>query len=524
LRGAGVAGAALLLPRWASGADDGGGVKVSIFHTTDLHGHIIPTESYEGVGDLGGLARCAAQIRQWREESPNHLLIDVGDVYQGTDVGYRTRGKVMVDCLNALRYDAWVVGNHEFDWGIDPFVESLQRSSMPVLAANASLEGRASGTLDPARTPFGKVAPFLLKEVAGFRIGVVGVTTPGLPYWFQPAFIKGFEPTDPIEAVRRAVAELTRRKADAIVLAVHMGTRSRGDDFANHVDALTKAFPATAVVLAGHTHKDIPNQRVNGVLYTQANYFGLNAGRVDLVFDPNTRKLIGVQADTKRMDSSVALDPQVMSLAQADLDASAKVLETPAGKLLDPFSVRSAPGKPSDVERLIATSVAASLAKRGVKVDGVLHGLFSDSDVAPGDKTIGDLWKILPYENFIITGDLSPEELAVVMGEIISGSASKNERNLMGFQVRLETGSGKTRLLGISDANGAPLQGGRRYRIAMNTFDASSGGQRMMKLREIMRSPAARATLQPVQTRDALIDYFADRGSAGVGLSDLKAV
>src|SRR6267378_6080527 len=75
-------------------------VSISIFHTTDLHGHILPTSDYNGNPDRGGLARCARQIKRWQEENPNSILIDIGDVYQGTDVSLRSKGKLMIDLFN----------------------------------------------------------------------------------------------------------------------------------------------------------------------------------------------------------------------------------------------------------------------------------------------------------------------------------------------------------------------------------------------------------------------------------------
>src|SRR5438552_15641941 len=107
-------------------------VCISILHTTDLHGHILPTSDYDGIADRGGLARCVTQIRRWRRQNANSLLIDVGDVYQGTDVSLRNKGELMIDLVNHLEYDGWVVGKHEFDWGIEPFHQALQRSAMPV--------------------------------------------------------------------------------------------------------------------------------------------------------------------------------------------------------------------------------------------------------------------------------------------------------------------------------------------------------------------------------------------------------
>ena len=94
-------------------------VQISILHTTDLHGHILPTTDYAENADLGGLARCVTQIKRWRRQNRNSILIDVGDVYQGTEVALRSKGELMIDLFNHLEYDAWVVGNHEFDWGIE---------------------------------------------------------------------------------------------------------------------------------------------------------------------------------------------------------------------------------------------------------------------------------------------------------------------------------------------------------------------------------------------------------------------
>src|SRR5881227_2620218 len=125
-------------------------VCISILHTTDLHGHILPTSDYDGVTDRGGLARCVTQIRRWRQQNPNSILVDVGDVYQGTEVSLRNKGELMIDLFNHLGYDAWVIGNHEFDWGIEPFHRALQRSTMPVLAANTILERKPAGEFSDA--------------------------------------------------------------------------------------------------------------------------------------------------------------------------------------------------------------------------------------------------------------------------------------------------------------------------------------------------------------------------------------
>src|SRR6266542_4320701 len=201
LRLAGQAGFLSAFPTLASAAAglESDTVCISILHTTDLHGHILPTADYNGTPDCGGLARCATQIRRWRRQNRNSILIDVGDVYQGTDVGLRSKGELMIDLFNHLKYDAWVVGNHEFDWGVEPFQRALERSTMPVLAANTLVEGKPSGDFLEAKHPLAKLQPFTLKEIAGIKLAIIGITTPGMSFWLPREFTRGIDFQQPVE-------------------------------------------------------------------------------------------------------------------------------------------------------------------------------------------------------------------------------------------------------------------------------------------------------------------------------------
>jgi 2',3'-cyclic-nucleotide 2'-phosphodiesterase/3'-nucleotidase len=481
-------------------------VRLSILHTTDLHGHILPTSDYEGHPGLGGLARCATQIARWRRENPNSLLIDIGDLYQGTQFALSDQGETMIDLFNLLRYDAWIVGNHEFDWGMEPFLHAVARSRMPVLAANTVLAGKAAGELDEPGHPCGRIQPFILKEVAGIKIAIIGLTTPGMPFWFLPRLMKGMEFQDPVEAARRAIRQARSLGADAVVLAGHMGLKDRtgGDDFANRAMSLTAEFPEAAVFIAGHTHQAIESRLTNGVILTQADHFGIHIGRVDLLFHRNSKKLLHEEAHTSLMDDRISLDPVVLSRAQAQLDQAALVLAEPIGELAETLSTRAQPGEPSPLASLIAAAVAETLEEQGLPIDGVFHGLFDEHAFRRGRKTIGDIWIVLPYENFLVTAELDPLALKVMMEETFE---SRESRSLAGFRFSL-AGEGLRRLTDLRLADGRPLDAARRYRIAMNTFDASSGGHRFMKLCQILARPEARLTFHPIQSRDALIAYF----------------
>src|SRR5882762_274770 len=356
-------------------------VCISILHTTDLHGHILPTADYNGNPDHGGLARCAAQIRRWRRQNSNSILIDVGDVYQGTDVSLRNKGKLMIDLFNHLKYDAWIVGNHEFDWGMETFINALQRSTMPVLAANTVLDGKPAGASSDSQHPFAKIQPLIVKEMAGIKLAIIGVTTPGMPFWFVPEFTRGIEFQHPVEPVRRAITRAKSEGASVIVISGHMGLKMRtgGDDFANTVMALISEFPEVAVFIAGHTHQAIPSRVTNGTLFTQADHFGIHVGRVDLLFDRNSKKLLHREAICELMDNRFHSDHVIVSRAKSQLAESEAALSQPVGELAETLRGRSRPGSPSDVERLIAEALREALAERNVPVDGVFYCAVDDT-------------------------------------------------------------------------------------------------------------------------------------------------
>jgi 2',3'-cyclic-nucleotide 2'-phosphodiesterase/3'-nucleotidase len=510
LKLAGQAGLLSAFPTLASAAAASAPdtICISILHTTDLHGHILPTADYDGNAGFGGLARCATQIHRWRGQNPNSILIDVGDVYQGTDVSLRNKGKLMIGLFNHLNYDAWIVGNHEFDWGIETFMSALQRSSMPVLAANTSFDGKPAGGLSDSRHPFAKIQPLIIKEIGGIKVAIVGVTTPGMPFWLPSELTRGMEFQHPVEPVRRAIALAKSQGADAIVLAGHMGLKMRtgGDDFANNVMALTSEFPEAVVFIAGHTHQDIPSRVTNGALFTQADHFGIHVGRVDLLFDGSSKKLIHREAICELMDDRVPVDRVILSRAKSQLADSDTALCTPVGEVAETLHSASRPGIPGELEKLIGAAITEALAERNVAVEGVLHGMFDDKVELPaGPVTLNDIWKLLPYENYVVTAQLAPDEIKAVMEEVFT---SHEKRNLLGFEVKTEGRRDACRIVSIALVDGHPLDRGKKYALAFNSFDSRSGGHHFMKLRALLDRPEAERVLHPLQTRDALIEYF----------------
>ncbi|MFM8282363.1 MAG: bifunctional metallophosphatase/5'-nucleotidase [Planctomycetaceae bacterium] len=488
-------------------ADQGKARTVSVFHTTDLHGRILPTSTYDGLDDVGGFARCASCLRQWRRDTPWSLTVDVGDVVQGTAVSLASDGRVMLDLFNLLGYDAWTLGNHDFDWGPESLAGNLAASVAPVLTANLVRGGKPTGSLDGA---WEKVRPWVVREVGGFRIGLIGLITPGLPFWLAPETLGGVEPLPPDESLAKCLAEIAVEKPDAIVVLGHMGYRFQ-DDYANPVREILKKIadgkgPKVDVYLAGHSHQDQPSWTLHDVLCSQASYHGIHCGRVDLTFDLDSRKLVDKRAFTLLMDDRYPLDPVVMDRARPDLARSDEQL---AREVATVNATIGGEGRGSALVQLFCRAFQRALAKRGTPVDGVFHGTFNTGDLKPGRLTVADCWKLIPYENILVTASLTPEEMVEIVRE--DAGDKRSDRTLWPFELILTADGRPGKFL----FEGQPVDPGRRYRIAFNSYDAQSGGRRLFKLREIVSRAGSARALSTIDTRSALIDGLLDMHSIG---------
>lgn len=480
-----ISSAAGSLALAGKGRAQGASSELAIFHTTDLHGHILPTVSYGGESDLGGLARCASQIREWRKQSPENLLLDIGDVYQGTMVSWQTRGKLMIDLFNKMGYDAWVLGNHEFDWGPEVVEEALNRSNMPALAANVKLEGKLVGA-ERDEGLFKKLKPWVIKELGGEKVGVVGLITPGLSAWLRPELLGPLEAVDPAPVLKRCVAELRAEGATKIVVAGHMGFRERGDDYASPLARTLKGSGVDAY-LGAHTHRRNERWLVEGVPCTQASYHGLDCGRVRFMGDLARMEL-------SQMDKSVKFDSMVMEASRGFLESAEKERLRNVGVI--PVDIK---GKDA-VRNFLCESFLAAASKAGQEVDAVFHGTFGGSKIPAGNFSVDDAWELLPYENKMVVGSLSSEELLAVLKE--AGEDRYSDRILIGLEV-IENEKGQPVAI-----KGTPER--ERYRVLFNSYDAQSGGRKLNVLRDSLAKPTAKSHLLPLGTREALIDYVAD--------------
>ena len=260
-------------------------IRLSILHTNDLHSHIdpFPTNDARYAGK-GGLARIATLVEAIRQEEKNVLLLDAGDIFQGTPYFNIFGGEVEFKLMSEIGYDASTMGNHDFDNGILGFDKMLPLANFPFLCGNYNFENTILQD---------KTIPYTIFEKEELKIGVfgVGIELNGL---VDQRLYAETEYLDPIfQANKYAYLLKKELKCDLVICLSHLGFSYRSDKVSDKVLASKSEY--IDIIIGGHTHTflDEPFQQKNihnqAVLIHQVGWAGINLGRIDVVFEKSMK-------------------------------------------------------------------------------------------------------------------------------------------------------------------------------------------------------------------------------------------
>ncbi|MCB0478449.1 MAG: metallophosphatase [Crocinitomicaceae bacterium] len=263
--------------------------RITILHTNDTHSRIDPFPSnHKKYADMGGVARRASLIHQIREEEKNVLLLDAGDIFQGTPYFNFFGGELELKLMTQLGYDAATMGNHDFDNSIEGFAKVQDKAKFPFLCANYDF---TNTVLE------GKTQPNTIFIKDGIRIGVfgVGVELKGL---VSDHLYKETKYIDPISVAQDQVKYLREEKqCDLVICLSHLGYSYSTDKVSDEV--LAQKTKGIDLIIGGHTHtfmekpQVLKNLEEKNVLVNQVGFAGINLGRVDFLFD--SQEISGVQ-------------------------------------------------------------------------------------------------------------------------------------------------------------------------------------------------------------------------------------
>lgn len=265
-------------------------VNITILGTSDLHGTFVPWDYSTDTENLAGsLSQIATQVHKVRAQQPNVILVDAGDTIQGNFVETFKNDKTspMILGFNALDYDVWVMGNHEFDFGLKVLATPLSQFKGTALAGNIFWD---SGK------PY--LPAYKIVERQGVKIGIIGMDTPMTAEFAKGTDrIDGLTFTDPVQAVKKVIQQI-HGQVDAIVLVAHMGIDNENQRPGTGVGDIARANPELAAIVAGHMHVKVDKEVINGVIVTEPDKYGRALSRIDLQFEQQNGKYVLINKDS----------------------------------------------------------------------------------------------------------------------------------------------------------------------------------------------------------------------------------
>jgi 5'-nucleotidase / UDP-sugar diphosphatase len=442
---------------------------VTILYTNDFHSAIDPIPAYwlPGSPNLGGAAQLATLVRTVREKEPGAFLFDSGDLFTGT-LSFLTRGKALVEMTNAMGYDAFAVGNHEFDYGAANCERQMSLASFPTLAANIYYKG----------TKHRFTRPWAIVERRGVRVGVIGVIGLDARSVALPAGIVDLEFTDPVEAVRAGVKEL-EGSVDLVVVLAHQGKTGPEEsdaEFRPEVQRdveedvrLASAVPGIAVLIGGHAHRGLETPIVapgTGTLVVQTYGYGTRLGYLTLrVQDGRVASYDGYLMHVW----SEALEPDPVVTAR--LAPYRALLEREAGQVVGHADVRLVRDYVREsplgdfVADVMRSSTGAELAFENA---GGLR-----ADLPAGDVTRAHVLDALPFDNSVVTLTLSGRQVRALLEQSLS--LERGMMQVSGLKVTYDLSRAVGSRLVKAEVGGHALEDARDYRVATNSFLAQGG-------------------------------------------------
>lgn len=314
-------------------------MTIAVLATSDIHGHLFPT-NYRTQDERNlGLGKLASLIREERHIHPDLLLIDNGDLIQGSPLAsYAVKRGIdihpMISALNELGYDAAVPGNHEFNYGMETLGQAVRDSRFPWLSAGIRLQ-------DSREPALGK--PYLIKHIGGIRVAVLGVTTHYIPCWESPSHIQGLEFHDALETVKEWVPRIrVEEQPDVMIVAYHGGFERdiETGEPAENITGENQAYAMCAevdgidVLITGHQHRLLAGQ-VHGVTVVQPGFNGQAIGKLSLDLTREQERWIIAEkrAELLRPETGTTADT-VLLASSRDIEGRTQAwLDEPIGRV-----------------------------------------------------------------------------------------------------------------------------------------------------------------------------------------------
>jgi 5'-nucleotidase len=467
----------------------------TFIHTNDLHAHV---EGGRVNGEmLGGYARHATLIKQLKKDSPNPILLNGGDVFQGTLYFNTYLGLADLAYMEYVGYDAMAVGNHEFDRGPATLAAFIKSASFPVLSSNID------ATEDPDLK--GLIKPSTILEVGGQRIGIVGATTVDLPAISNIGEHIKMKPI--VAAMQKEVDSFTTQGINKIVVVSHCGYGEERE--------LARTLKGVDVIVGGHSHTLVGTVQVGGspmgtapyptvekdpdgntALVVQGWEWGKVVGNLRVTFD-DAGHVKSWEGAPIKIDASIPEDPVFATI----IEAFQKPLKALRDQKVGDSKIEITDGRgESPAGNLIADAMLEATASQGA-VAAFMNAGGVRSGLPAGPLTYGTLIEMQPFNNSLTILELTGAEIKKALEHGVSvGGGFLHVSHGTAYVIDRSRPEGD-RVTSITIA-GQPVDPSKTYKVTFNSFTASGGDAH-----ETLKAATGARTDTGILDIDALIDY-----------------
>jgi 5'-nucleotidase/UDP-sugar diphosphatase len=426
-----------------------GAVTARILYVNDFHGFAEPYKPLGSNTILGGAAYLAGEIERLRSEEPS-LLLAAGDMIQGGIWANFFKGEPVIELMNQMKFDAMVVGNHEFDFGQAVLDRRISEANFPVLGAN--VEGMKS------------LKPYVIKDLAGLKVAIIGVVTDDTPETTDPRNVTGLRFLSPADTVKKYLAELKGR-ADVFVILSHIGL-SADRTLAGEVRGID-------IIVGGHSHTKLERPvKVGKTIIVQAWEHGKALGVLDLTIEDKEIEEFQGHLDEIKPAKDMA-DAKVLAIVEkyqhkVDSLLNRKVGETEVG--LDGEKVRRRETNLGDlIADIVRGSAGADLA--------IINGGSIRTSIRKGDISVKDIYSALPFDDYIVAIRLTGKQILDALEHGVSSIDEGSGRfpQVSGVSFAFDPSGKKGSRIKEATIGGQPLKPDREYSVATNDFLAVGG-------------------------------------------------
>jgi 2',3'-cyclic-nucleotide 2'-phosphodiesterase (5'-nucleotidase family) len=482
-----------------------------ILHTNDIHAHLMPFEDTQG-SLVGGASARAALIAGLRGRRGKTLLLDAGDVFQGTPFYNYFRGVPDYRSMSLMHYDVGAFGNHELDDGPAYWLRARKEASFPILTANVfvAADSAWAAPLAPAPGAVRRSArwiggrrvsdgaplrflatPYVIEDVGGIKVGILGLTTKDIVEIVDRSRNGGVAVTDPITAAAALVPEI-RKKADFVIALTHLGVE---DD-----RSLASRVPGIDMIVGGHSHTYlwqpifVSNHNTNGYHGTaimQAGRWGDRVGRLAIAVGP-----AGIRGLT---DALVAARPSegedraVKALLQPYADSLATAMNKPVFRTRSRVSMSGL----EDGDTPLGNFVADAMLESAGGDIAIINSGGIRAPLPAGTVTVGDIFTVLPFDNTLVKVSMKGWQVRELFDFIARRIGKRGFAQISGASFVIRNGRASDIRVG-----GRTLESDRTYSVATIDFLYTGGDG----FTQFEKAGAAAAT--GVLTHDAGIEFL----------------